>query len=167
MKRVNFPPNTRYTTKERVLAILWACYRRGDRAFESPSGKIRTEIADYLRNHGASYTHQEISVAIQWLLDHGYATRRHHERKTYRFSINEDVDLKVQVPYFVQQNKSNPTDTDNDPLPALPGEPPAEELYRLDELIALLGEWGDTSPEAYAEWVDKVILRLQKETTPT
>lgn len=167
MKQIEFPPGTRPGTKERVNAILWAAYRQGTRTFESSSGNVRGHLTNYLNEQGANWTDIEVSGAIKWLVEKGYASKDTHERKTYKFTINEDVNLKVAPPTFVTQQTlayTNGTASTVEDIP-LPGTPEPVEVYRLEELISLLGEWHDVDREAYAQWVDKVIPRLQKETS--
>lgn len=167
MKQVEFPPGTFSTTKTRVAAILWAAYRKGNRTFESSTGNVLQELTQYLNDHGAGYTKVEVSGAMKYLIDKGYATKATNGRKTYSFTIADDVNLEVGPPKFVL-DKLGVTSNGHAPLPTedipLPGEPERVEPYRLTELSSLLGEWHDINPEAYAAWVDKVIPRLEKET---
>jgi hypothetical protein len=98
MRRIEFPPGTRPTTKERVSTLAWATNRRGRNPWKSRN--VTAQVSEYVQAAGYAYDSVDAAAAIKWIVDNKYGFRKHNEggKRTLEFAFVPDVDLNGHMP---------------------------------------------------------------------
>lgn len=172
MRTVEFPPGTRQTTQRGVTAVLRAFDRRGVREWRGTN--VTRDLTEYIRQLGESMDLEKVGYALRWLEQRGYGHRELSTggKHTLAFVLDEDVATSLGR----RLDQTNGSDPDPDPWDRYhrgprhtpDAQPPlpfaSNHLYRLDELTAALRAWSETDREAYATWVDQVLMQLERKT---